>query len=41
MHALSKAVAMQCVRNLAVEHGEKNAGVDTVAPGLTRTEMAA
>lgn len=39
-YTLSKAVAMQYVRNLAVEHGEHNIRVNTVAPGLTRTDMA-
>ena len=39
-YTLSKALAMQYVRNLAVEHGEKNIRANTVAPGLTRTEMA-
>jgi len=39
-YSLSKAVAIQYIRNIAVEHGEKNIRANTVAPGLTRTDMA-
>jgi NAD(P)-dependent dehydrogenase (short-subunit alcohol dehydrogenase family) len=39
-YTLSKAIAMQYIRNLAVEHGEKNVRANTVAPGLTHTDMA-
>ena len=39
-YALSKAAAMQLARNLAVEWGRSNVRVNTIAPGLVRTDMA-
>lgn len=39
-YTLSKATAMQYVRNLAVEHGASGVRANSVAPGLTRTDMA-
>ena len=40
-YTLSKATAIQYVRNLAVEHGAAGIRANSVAPGLTRTDMAA
>lgn len=40
-YTLSKATAMQYVRNLAVEHGAAGVRANSIAPGLTRTDMAA
>lgn len=40
-YTLSKATAMQYVRNIAVEHGEAGVRANSIAPGLTRTDMAA
>ncbi|WP_395649766.1 SDR family NAD(P)-dependent oxidoreductase [Brevundimonas sp.] len=40
-YTLSKATAIQYVRNLAVEHGVAGIRANSVAPGLTRTDMAA
>ena len=40
VYALSKAAAMQLARNLAVEWGRSNVRVNTIAPGLVRTDMA-
>lgn len=39
-YTLSKALGMQYARNLAVEHGEAGIRVNTVSPGLVRTDMA-
>ena len=39
-YTLSKATAMQYVRNIAVEHGAHGIRANTVSPGLTRTDMA-
>jgi NAD(P)-dependent dehydrogenase (short-subunit alcohol dehydrogenase family) len=39
-YTLSKALAMQYVRNIAVEHGAAGVRANTVSPGLTRTDMA-
>lgn len=39
-YTLSKALAMQYVRNIAVEHGEAGVRANTVSPGLVRTDMA-
>lgn len=39
-YTLSKAAALQYVRNIAVEHGARNIRANSVAPGLTRTDMA-
>lgn len=39
-YTLSKIAAMQYVRNIAVEHGALNIRANTVAPGLTHTDMA-
>lgn len=39
-YTLSKATALQYVRNLAVEHGAAGVRANSVAPGLTRTDMA-
>jgi NAD(P)-dependent dehydrogenase (short-subunit alcohol dehydrogenase family) len=39
-YTLSKATAMQYIRNIAVEHGARNIRANSIAPGLTRTEMA-
>jgi NAD(P)-dependent dehydrogenase (short-subunit alcohol dehydrogenase family) len=39
-YSLSKATAMQYIRNIAVEHGAKNIRANSIAPGLTRTDMA-
>lgn len=40
-YTLSKATAMQYIRNIAVEHGEAGVRANSIAPGLTRTDMAA
>lgn len=40
-YTLSKATAMQYVRNIAVEHGAAGVRANSIAPGLTRTDMAA
>jgi NAD(P)-dependent dehydrogenase (short-subunit alcohol dehydrogenase family) len=40
VYALSKAASMQLARNLAVEWGHANVRVNTIAPGLIRTDMA-
>ena len=40
VYALSKAAVMQLARNLAVEWGRSNVRVNTIAPGLVRTDMA-
>lgn len=39
-YTLSKAIALQYVRNIAVEHGANNIRANSIAPGLTRTDMA-
>jgi NAD(P)-dependent dehydrogenase (short-subunit alcohol dehydrogenase family) len=39
-YTLSKALAMQYVRNIAVEFGERGVRANTVSPGLVRTDMA-
>ena len=39
-YTLSKAIAMQYVRNIAVEHGPSGVRANTVSPGLVRTTMA-
>lgn len=39
-YTLSKALAMQYVRNIAVEFGEAGVRANTVSPGLVRTDMA-
>lgn len=39
-YTLSKTLALQYIRNIAVEHGAKNIRANSIAPGLTRTEMA-
>ena len=39
-YTLSKSLAMQYVRNIAVEHGAAGVRANTVSPGLTRTDMA-
>ncbi len=40
VYALSKAADMQLARSLAVEWGRSNIRVNTIAPGLVRTDMA-
>ncbi len=40
VYALSKAADMQLARNLAIEWGRSNVRVNTIAPGLIRTDMA-
>ncbi len=40
VYALSKAATMQLARSLAVEWGRANIRVNTIAPGLVRTDMA-
>ncbi len=40
VYALSKAAGMQLARNLAIEWGRSNVRVNTIAPGLIRTDMA-
>jgi NAD(P)-dependent dehydrogenase (short-subunit alcohol dehydrogenase family) len=39
-YTLSKATAIQYTRNIAVEHGAKNIRANSIAPGLTHTDMA-
>jgi NAD(P)-dependent dehydrogenase (short-subunit alcohol dehydrogenase family) len=39
-YSLSKVTAIQYIRNIAVEHGAKNIRANSIAPGLTRTDMA-
>ncbi|MUL49467.1 SDR family oxidoreductase [Mycobacterium sp. CBMA293] len=39
-YTLTKATAMQYIRNIAVEHGESGIRANTVSPGLTDTYMA-
>lgn len=39
-YSMAKAAEMQLARTMAVELGPKNIRINTVAPGLTRTEMA-
>lgn len=39
-YAISKAADAQLVRNLAVEYGPYNVRVNTISPGLVRTEFA-
>lgn len=39
-YTLTKATAMQYIRNIAVEHGEAGIRANTVSPGLTDTYMA-
>ena len=39
-YAISKAADAQLVRNLAVEHGQNNIRVNTISPGLIRTDFA-
>jgi NAD(P)-dependent dehydrogenase (short-subunit alcohol dehydrogenase family) len=39
-YAISKAADAQLVRNLAAEYGPKNIRVNTISPGLIRTEFA-
>ncbi len=40
VYALTKAATMQLARSLAVEWGRSNIRVNTIAPGLVRTDMA-
>lgn len=40
IYAISKAADMQLARNLAVEFGPHNIRVNTIAPGLVRTDFA-
>ena len=39
-YSISKAADMQIARNLAVEWGPKNVRVNSIAPGLVRTDFA-
>ena len=39
-YTLSKSLAMQYIRNIAVEFGERGVRANTVSPGLVRTDMA-
>jgi NAD(P)-dependent dehydrogenase (short-subunit alcohol dehydrogenase family) len=39
-YAISKAADMQMARNLAVEWGPSNVRINTIAPGLVRTDFA-
>lgn len=39
-YTLSKSLAMQYVRNIAVEHGAGGIRANTISPGLVRTDMA-
>jgi NAD(P)-dependent dehydrogenase (short-subunit alcohol dehydrogenase family) len=39
-YTLSKGLAMQYTRNIAVEHGEAGVRANTVSPGLVQTDMA-
>ncbi|MBC6440094.1 MAG: SDR family oxidoreductase [Rhodospirillales bacterium] len=40
MYGVSKAAAMAMARNLAVRWGEHNIRINTIAPGLVRTDFA-
>jgi NAD(P)-dependent dehydrogenase (short-subunit alcohol dehydrogenase family) len=40
-YSVSKAAGLQYIRNIAVEHGRSNVRANSIAPGLTRTDMAA
>jgi len=40
VYAISKAAEMQLVRNLAVEWGDRNIRVNSIAPGLIRTDFS-
>lgn len=40
-YTLSKTLAMQYIRNIAVEHGAAGVRANTVSPGLVQTDMAA
>jgi NAD(P)-dependent dehydrogenase (short-subunit alcohol dehydrogenase family) len=40
MYAISKAAAMQLVRNLAVQWGPQNVRVNSIVPGLVRTDFS-
>lgn len=39
-YSISKGMAMQYIRNLAVEHGAAGVRSNTISPGFVRTEMA-
>lgn len=39
-YTLSKSLAMQYIRNIAVEHGPAGVRANTISPGLVRTDMA-
>jgi len=39
-YGISKAADMQLARNLAVEYGKDNIRVNTIAPGLVKTDFA-
>ncbi|MFV0645941.1 MAG: SDR family NAD(P)-dependent oxidoreductase [Sphingomonadaceae bacterium] len=39
-YTLSKSLAMQYIRNIAVEFGEQGIRANTISPGLIRTDMA-
>lgn len=39
-YTLSKSLAMQYIRNIAVEHGPFGVRANTISPGLVRTDMA-
>ena len=39
-YCISKAADMQLARNLAVEYGQHNVRVNTIAPGLIKTDFA-
>lgn len=39
-YTLSKSLAMQYIRNIAVEHGPSGVRANTISPGLVRTDMA-
>lgn len=39
-YCISKAADMQLARNLAVEYGEHNVRINTIAPGLIKTDFA-
>lgn len=39
-YTLSKSLAMQYIRNIAVEFGEAGVRANTISPGLVRTDMA-
>lgn len=40
MYGITKAADMALVRNLAIEYGPKNIRVNTIAPGLIRTDFS-